>query len=55
MKLYDASRSLYLHMDALDVSIGARLLHVRDGMDCGHDKVPDNTTLCQIAFNIKSL
>ena len=28
---------------------------VRQGMNCGHDEVPDNGTLCIIAFVSKSL
>ena len=55
MKFYDASRSLYLETYASDVCLGARLLQVRDGLNCRHDKDPDNTTLCPIAFTSKSL
>ena len=27
-----------------------QLLQVREGMNCGHEKVSDNVTLCPIAF-----
>ena len=45
MKVCDVVRPLYLKTDGSGVSLGARLSHVRYGMNCGHDKVPDNTTL----------
>ena len=45
MQFYDPSRSLYLEIGASGVSLGARLLQVRDGMNFGHDEVLDNTTL----------
>ena len=43
MKFYDASRPLYLETDELGVGLRAGLLQVMDGMNCGHDEVPDNT------------
>ena len=55
IKFYDASRSLYLETDASGVSLGARLLQVRDGMNCEHDKLPDNANLCPFAFASKCL
>ena len=55
MKFYDASRLLYLETDASGVSPGAGLLQVRDGRNCEHDEVPDNTALCQIAVTSKGL
>ena len=54
MKFYDTSRPLYLETDASDVSIGDRLLQLREGMNCGHDEVPDNATPCPISFASKS-
>ena len=42
---------LYLKGDASGVSLGARLLQVRDGMNCGHDEVPNNAILHPIAFS----
>ena len=53
MKCYNASRPWYLETDALGVSLGARLLHVRDGMNSGHDEVQDNAILCPTAFASK--
>ena len=35
--------------------LGARLVQVRDVMNCGHDEVPDNALLCPTAFASKSL
>ena len=35
--------------------LGASLLQVKNGTNCAHDKVPDNATLCPIAFISKSL
>ena len=54
MKLYEASRPLYVETDVLDVSFGARLLQVGDSMNCKHDKVPDNAKLYPTAFASKS-
>ena len=55
MKIYNASTTLYLGNDESGDSLGARLLQVRDGMNCRHNKVPDNVTLCPTAFTSKSL
>ena len=46
MKFYGASRSLYLETDASGINLGARLLQVRDGMNCGHDDILDDATQC---------
>ena len=40
MKFSEAVWPLYLETDASVVSLGAGLLEVWDGMNCGHDKVP---------------
>ena len=55
MKFYDVAKPLYLEMDISSVSLGARSLQVRVGMNCRHDEVPDNATLYLIAFTNKSL
>ena len=55
MKFYDTSRPLYLETDASEVSLGAGLLQIRDGMNCGCDEVPDNATLHPNVFINKSL
>ena len=55
MKFYDTPKSLYLETDASGVSLGARLLHIRDGMNCGCDELPDNAAMCPVAFASKSL
>ena len=55
MKFYHASRPLYLKTDASNVGLGASLLQVNEGMNCGHDQVPDNATLPPVAFASKSL
>ena len=46
---------LYLEMDVLGVSLGAGLLHVRDGMQFPRNEAPDNAALWSIAFMNKSL
>ena len=45
MKFYGVARHLYLETDASGISLGAGLLQVRDGINCGHDEIPDNTIL----------
>ena len=50
MKLYDASKLLYLETDTCDIGLGAGILQVRDIMNCDWDEVLDNTALCPIAF-----
>ena len=55
MKFCDTSRPLYLETDASGVSLGARLLQVKDGMNSGCDKVPDNIILSPVAFASKIL
>ena len=55
MKVYNMSRPLYLEIDAAGVGLGAELLQLRDGMNCGHDEVPDSVTLCLTVFARKSL
>ena len=54
MKFYDANRPLYLETDTFGISLGARLLQVSDGMDCGCDKISNNVILQPIAFTSKS-
>ena len=55
MKFYDAARPLYLETDASRISLGVRLLQVRDDMNCGHDEIPDSAILWPSAFAWKSL
>ena len=45
----------YLKMDASDIDLGAGLLQDREGMNSGHDRIPDNATLHPTAFASKSL
>ena len=54
MKFYNAFGPLYLETEGSGVSIGVRIFQVRDDMNCGCDKVPDNATLCPITFASKS-
>ena len=42
-------------MNASGVSLFARLLQAREGMNCGCDEVPDNATLCPLVFASKIL
>ena len=55
MKFNDASRPIYLETYASGIGLGARLLQVMDGMNCGHQKMQDSAALCPIAFASKSL
>ena len=50
MKFHDATRPLCLETDVSGVSLGARLLQVRDGMNYGCNAVPDNATMCLTAL-----
>ena len=38
MTFYDAAAPLYLETNISGIGLGARLSHVRDGMNCMHDK-----------------
>ena len=55
MKLYDASKSLYMEMGASGIGFGTRLLQMHEGMNCKHEEVPGNVALHPIAFASKSL
>ena len=46
---------IYLEMDASGIGLGAGLLHMIEGMNCGHDEGPHNVTLHPFAFASKSL
>ena len=54
-EFYDASRAPYLKTDASGVGLGAGLLQTRNGINCGHDEVPDNVIMCSTAFASKFL
>ena len=55
MKFYDTAIPIYLDTDASCISLAARLLQVRDDMNCGCDEVPDNATPCPTAFAKKPI
>ena len=55
MKFYNASRPLYIEIDASGVCREAILLQVKDGVNCRCDEVPDNTAVGPSAFTNKSL
>ena len=55
MKIFNASRPQYLGTDMSGVSLGAGVLQVRSGMNCGCDEVPDSTTLWPVTFASKNL
>ena len=55
MKFYDVSKSLYLGTDTSGIGLGISLLQMREGMNCGHDEVPDNVTICPTAFTSKCI
>ena len=50
MKFYDVAGPLYLEIDASGISLEARLLQVRDVMNCRHDEIPHNAILCLTAL-----
>ena len=54
MKFYNVARPLYLETDTSSISLGARLLEVRNDMNCGCDEIPDNAILHLIACTRKS-
>ena len=55
MKFYDDSKPLYLETDASGVGLGAAQLQLCDNTVCQKGVLPDNITLCTIAFASKSL
>ena len=55
MKFYDDTKPLYLETDASGIGLGVALLQMGKGTVCQKDVVPDNTSLCPIAFASKSL
>ena len=55
MKFHYVSIPIYLETDASGVSLGAGLLQVMEGMNCGHDEVPHNATLHPTVFANKGL
>ena len=55
MKFYNTARPLHLENNASGVGLKARLLQVKDVMNCGHDIIPDNAKLCPTVFASKSL
>ena len=54
-EIENTSRFLHLETSASSVSLGTRLLQVRDGMNFKHDKLPDMATLCPMTFTNKSI
>ena len=54
MKFYDTSGFLYLETDASGCVLEARLLQVRECMNCGHGKLPDKTFYAQMIFPAKA-
>ena len=55
MKFYDVARPLYLEANLSGIDLGASLLQVREGLNCRHDKVPDNVIFWSTAFASMSL
>ena len=55
MKFYNALNLLYLETDTYGISLGAGLLQVKYGINCGQEEVPKNTAMCTIAFVSMSL
>ena len=49
-KFFYVSRPLYLGIDASGVGLRDRVLHARDGVNYGHDNVPENTTMYPTAL-----
>ena len=44
-KFCNTGRPLYLETNAYGISLGTRVLWVRDGMNCWHDEISDNAIL----------
>ena len=42
LKFYNVARPLYFETDASGIVLGAKLLHVRGGMNCRCDRIPNN-------------
>ena len=55
MKFYGVVRLLFLETNASSIALGVRLIQVRDGMNCSHDEVLDNTILHLNAFTSRCL
>ena len=49
------ARPLYQETNTSGICLGDRVLQVRDGMNCGHDEIPDYAMLWPVAFMRKSL
>ena len=54
MKYYDVARPLYLENNASSISLGARLLQVRNSMDCGHNEHQKMQYCAQLHLQAKS-
>ena len=54
MKFYSTSRPQNVESDFLGVDLVARLLQVRDGMNCWHNKVPNATRCPERVYQILS-
>ena len=52
MIFYDALKPINLETDASGIGLGASLLYVREGVNCGHDEVSDNVT-AQLLLPVK--
>ena len=55
MAFYNLKEQLFLETDMLGVGLGARLLHMRDGMQFPRNKACSNAALWPISFTSKSL
>ena len=53
MKFYDDAKPLYLETDGSGVILGVALLQLCNNMVCQKGIVPDNITICSIAFGSK--
>ena len=55
LKFYNVAKPLYIESNASGISLGTKLLQIRDGMNCGCDEILDNAILHPVAFAIGSL
>ena len=55
IKFYDSARPLCLEIAASGIGLWATLLQVKDGMNCGHNEIPNDAILQPTAVVSKSL
>ena len=54
MKFYDMARPLYLETNKSGIGLGAKLLEVMDGKNCGHDETQQMQYCSQLHLPAKA-